>query len=418
MPNPMIGMFPFGDSAQDDPEISGSSVFVRMLSTLRAPLSTSVQRFATSSIKLVVVTSSLIAMGFLQPPLNLGQLETMIFFSASSRIGKYGMMTRRPRNAGLKILFSSGLSALTSPSGLGHGLGVGAELHDGVGADVRGQEDDGVLEVDLAALAVLEHALVEDLEEQLQDVGMGLLDLVEQDHAVRPAADGLGQHAAFAVADVAGRRALEGRDGVRFLVLRHVDGDQVPLAAVERVGQRQRGLGLADAAGPDEQEDADRLPGSSRLARAVRIRWLMASERVRLADRRALPASTRGSGPCAISSASILPTGMPVQPAMTSAIDLRIDADLHQRRLALERVAARAFSVVELVAQRASVDGGCGRLPVGRAARRGAPPIRSPQISRISLDQLAFFLPALLQLGQPRLRLSAFCLAISASRSA
>ena len=34
--------------------------------------------------------------------------------------------------------------------------------------------------------------------------------------------------------------------------------DQVPLAAVEDVGQGQRGLGLADAAGADQQEDADR----------------------------------------------------------------------------------------------------------------------------------------------------------------
>ena len=100
--------------------------------------------------------------------------------------------------------------------------------------------------------------LVEDLEEQLHDVGVGLLDLVEQDDAVRLAADGLGQHAPLAVADVARRRALQARDGVRLLVLRHVDRDQVPLAAVERVGQRQRRLGLADAAGADQQEDADR----------------------------------------------------------------------------------------------------------------------------------------------------------------
>ena len=69
------------------------------------------------------------------------------------------------------------------------------------------------------ALAVLQHALVEDLEEELEHVGVGLLDLVEQHDAVGLAADGLGQHAALAVADVAGRRALEARDGVRLLVL-------------------------------------------------------------------------------------------------------------------------------------------------------------------------------------------------------
>ena len=72
------------------------------------------------------------------------------------------------------------------------------------------------------------------------------------------AADGLGQHAPLAVADVARRRALQAGDRVRLLVLRHVDRDQVALAAVERVGQGQGGLGLADAAGADQQEHADR----------------------------------------------------------------------------------------------------------------------------------------------------------------
>ena len=35
---------------------------------------------------------------------------------------------------------------------------------------------------------------------------------------------------------------------MRLLELAHVDGDDVLLAAVERLGQRERGLGLADAA--------------------------------------------------------------------------------------------------------------------------------------------------------------------------
>ena len=90
-------------------------------------------------------------------------------------------------------------------------------------------------------------------------VGVGLLDLVEQHDAVGAAPHRLGQHAALAVADVAGRRALERRDGVRLLELAHVDGDEVLLAAVERLGERERGLGLADAGGAGQHEDADRL---------------------------------------------------------------------------------------------------------------------------------------------------------------
>ena len=68
-------------------------------------------------------------------------------------------------------------------------------------------------------VAVLHHALVEHLEEDLVHVGVGLLDLVEQHDAVGPPAHRLGQAPALAVADIAGRRALQGRDGVRLLEL-------------------------------------------------------------------------------------------------------------------------------------------------------------------------------------------------------
>src|SRR5271157_4659362 len=110
-------------------------------------------------------------------------------------------------------------------------VGVLAYLENGLGADVRGQQDNRVLEVDLPSLAVFKSALIEDLEEQFEHV--------EEDDAVRPAADGLGQYASLAVADVTRRRTLEARDGVCLLIFRHVDRDQIPLAAVEGIGQGQ-----------------------------------------------------------------------------------------------------------------------------------------------------------------------------------
>ena len=88
---------------------------------------------------------------------------------------------------------------------------------------------------------------------------MGLLDLVEQHHRIGLAPDGLGQPPALAIADIAGRRALQCRDGVRLLELAHIDGDDVLLAAIERLRQGQRRLGLADAGGAAEHEHADRL---------------------------------------------------------------------------------------------------------------------------------------------------------------
>ena len=133
---------------------------------------------------------------------------------------------------------------------------IAAQIGDAVGARVRGQQDQRVAKVDGAAFAVLHPALVEDLEEEFVHVGVRLLDFIEQHDAMRAAAHGFGQHAAFAEADIAGRRALQQRDRVRFLILAHVDGDQVLLAAVQHLGQRQRGLGLADAGRAGEQEYA------------------------------------------------------------------------------------------------------------------------------------------------------------------
>ena len=43
------------------------------------------------------------------------------------------------------------------------------------------------------------------------------------------------------------------------LVLAHVDGDEVLLAAVQGLGQRDRGFGLADARGASEHEDTNRF---------------------------------------------------------------------------------------------------------------------------------------------------------------
>jgi hypothetical protein len=53
--------------------------------------------------------------------------------------------------------------------------------------------DHGVLEVDRATLAVGEATVVEDLQEDVEDVGVGLLDLVEEHDAVGPASHRLGQ---------------------------------------------------------------------------------------------------------------------------------------------------------------------------------------------------------------------------------
>src|SRR3954465_903909 len=71
---------------------------------------------------------------------------------------------------------------------------------------------------------------------------------------VRLGADGLGELAAFVVADVAGGRADEPGHGVLLHVLRHVDLDHRVLVAEQELGERARQLGLADAGGAEEDE--------------------------------------------------------------------------------------------------------------------------------------------------------------------
>jgi len=61
-------------------------------------------------------------------------------------------------------------------------------------------------------LRVGQPPVLDDLQQDVEDVRVRLLDLVEEEHAVRPAAHRLGQLPALAEADVAGRRADEARD--------------------------------------------------------------------------------------------------------------------------------------------------------------------------------------------------------------
>jgi hypothetical protein len=62
-----------------------------------------------------------------------------------------------------------------------------------------------VAEVDGPALGVGQPAVLKDLQQDVEDVRVGLLDLVQQQHAVGLAPHGLGQLAALVVSDVAGR---------------------------------------------------------------------------------------------------------------------------------------------------------------------------------------------------------------------
>ncbi len=134
----------------------------------------------------------------------------------------------------------------------------GLRLVDVAEAQVGRHHEQRVGEVDDLALGIRQPAVLQDLEQHVEDLGVRLFDLVEEDHAVRPSADGLGELAALVVTDIAGRRSDQPGGGVALHELRHVEPDERVLGVEHVLGQGPRELGLADAGGAQEDEGADR----------------------------------------------------------------------------------------------------------------------------------------------------------------
>jgi hypothetical protein len=141
-----------------------------------------------------------------------------------------------------------------------------------------------VREVDRASLAVGEATVVEHLQQHVEHVGVGLLDLVEQDDRVGPAAHGLGELTALVVADVAGRCADQPRHRVLLHVLAHVDAHHRSLVVEQELGERAGELGLADAGGAEEHERPDRSVGVGQAGPAATDRVRHGDDGVVLAD--------------------------------------------------------------------------------------------------------------------------------------
>ncbi len=98
--------------------------------------------------------------------------------------------------------------------------------------------------------------MIHDLQQQIEHIRVCLLDLIEQQHAMRMLGDRLGQQAALVEADIARRRADQARDRVALHVFRHVEAQELD---AHGDGELAGDLGLADTGGTCEQEAADRL---------------------------------------------------------------------------------------------------------------------------------------------------------------
>ena len=131
-----------------------------------------------------------------------------------------------------------------------------ADLGDILAADVGGHDDDGVLKVHRPAVAVGEAAVVQDLEQRVEDLRVGLFDLVKQHHGVGPAAHRFGELAAFLVAHVPRRGADEPGNRVLLHVFAHVQADHGRFRVKQEFGQGPGQFGLAHAGGAQEDEGA------------------------------------------------------------------------------------------------------------------------------------------------------------------
>ena len=160
--------------------------------------------------------------------------------------------SRRLRNSGVN---SRLIASTSSPSRLVEPKPIAA-LWRIRRARIGGHDQDHIAEVDLLAVVIGQLAVVHHLQQDVEQVRMRLLDLVEQQHAVRMLVDAVGQQAALVEADIAGRRADQPRDRVALHVFRHVEAQQLD---AERDGELLGDLGLADAGRAGEQVAADRL---------------------------------------------------------------------------------------------------------------------------------------------------------------
>src|ERR1700722_9288511 len=121
---------------------------------------------------------------------------------------------------------------------------------------------------------------------------------------------------------------------MRFLEFRHIDGDHVALSAVKLVGQRERGFGFSDAARPYEHEHADGLAGIFKACFGSADALADHVQRVILPDDPAaqMRFQSEHGGHFILEHVAYWDAG----PSRNYvAHNVRIDADAHERRLAL-----------------------------------------------------------------------------------
>ena len=130
-------------------------------------------------------------------------------------------------------------------------------LADHIRTEVRCHDDDGVAEVRGAPFVIRESAVIKHLQQDVEYIGMGFFDFVEQHHTVRTATHGFGELSAFIVSHIARRRSDQAADGMLLLVFAHVDPDHGLVGVEEEFSQRLGELCLTHTRSAKEYKGTD-----------------------------------------------------------------------------------------------------------------------------------------------------------------
>lgn len=130
----------------------------------------------------------------------------------------------------------------------------GGGFSEGCRTDIRSDKDESVFEAYLSTFSVSQHAFIQDLEEDVENIRMGFLDFVEENDGRRVSPDAFGESTAIAVADVAGRRTDHLCDTVFFHEFAHIDTYETLFVAEIFSGEYFGKMCLPDT-GRAEQEE-------------------------------------------------------------------------------------------------------------------------------------------------------------------
>ena len=126
-------------------------------------------------------------------------------------------------------------------------------------ADVGCQQNQRIAEINPSALAICQMPFIQHLQQHIEDIGMRLLYLIEQDDLIGPPPHRLGQAAAILIPDIAGRGADQPRDRMFFHIFRHIEADHGAVLIEQERRQCLGQFGLADPGRAQHQERADGL---------------------------------------------------------------------------------------------------------------------------------------------------------------